>query len=72
MRAGNPTPLPYRLAANQAFFESGKALAWCLVRLKKPDMAGEVVEQVLRCDPSDPLRVHDLLSGEACSESSGE
>ncbi len=24
--AGNPAPLPYRLAANQAFFESGKAL----------------------------------------------
>ncbi len=53
-------PLPYRLAANHSFFESAKGLAWCLLRLGKREMAGEVVERLLQCDPSDPLGVKNL------------
>lgn len=60
-QAGSQGPLPYRLAANQGFLESGKALAWCLNQLDKRDMAAEVVEQLLQCDPSDPLAVKKLL-----------
>ncbi len=61
-QAGNKGPLPYRLPANQAFFTSGKALAWCLKQLGKPDMAAGVVELLLGCDPSDPLGVKNLLA----------
>jgi hypothetical protein len=61
-RAGSRGPLPYRLAANQGFHESGKALAWCLVQLGKAEMAAEVVALLLTCDASDPLGVKNLLA----------
>ncbi len=67
-RAGRPAPLPYRLVANQAFLESGKALAWCLVQLDKRDMAADVVAQLLECDPTDPLGVRGLLAGESACD----
>jgi len=60
--AGGRGPLPYRLAANQGFLASGKALAWCLKQLDKRAMAAEVVELLLACDPSDPLAVQGLLT----------
>ena len=59
-RAGVRGPLPYRLPANQSFFESAKGLCWCLVQLGKPEMASEVTARVLACDPSDPLRLRNL------------
>ncbi len=55
--------LPYHLPANQAFHESGTALAWCLMELGKSEMAQEVVALLLRCDPEDPLGAARLLSG---------
>jgi hypothetical protein len=60
-RAGKPRPVPYRLPANQAFHEAGKALVLCLVELDKRDLATGVVEQLLSYDPSDPLGVRPLL-----------
>ena len=54
-RASVAGPLPYELLANRSFFESAKGLAWCLLRLGKRELAVEVVERVLTCDPSDPL-----------------
>ena len=63
--AGNPSPVPYRLSANQGFLESGKGLAFCLKQLGKPEMAQEVVSHLLRCDPDDPLGVRKLLEGES-------
>ena len=54
---GLPGPLPYRLPVNQGFFESAKGLAWCLHQLAMQDMADAVLEQMLKCDPSDPLGV---------------
>ena len=60
-QAGAKEPLPHRLPANQAFHESGKALTYCLGQLGKREMAAEVVEQLLTCDPTDPLGVRGLL-----------
>lgn len=61
-RAGARGPLPYRLEANQPFFESAKGLAWCLLQLGKRDMAAEVVAAALACDPSDPLNIGALMA----------
>jgi hypothetical protein len=60
-RAGNPRPVPYSLPANQAFHESGKALALCLMQLDRREMANEVVEQLVSYDPIDPLGVRATL-----------
>ena len=54
-RAGRPVPLPALHPANRPFFDAGRGLAWRLAELGKRDMALEVVEFLLRCDPSDPL-----------------
>ncbi len=50
-------PLPYRFPVNQGFFESAKGLAWCLHELGKDEMAFEVLDELLKCDPADPLGV---------------
>ncbi|WP_428307850.1 hypothetical protein [Lacipirellula sp.] len=54
-KAKNPTPVPALHPANRPFFDAGRGLAWCLAELGKRDMALEVIEHLLRCDPSDPL-----------------
>ena len=61
-RAGAKGPLPYSLPANKALFESGKGLAWCLKELGKPELAAEVIGELLKLDPSDPLNVRGLLA----------
>ena len=60
-KAGKPTPLPYAPAANQAFFESGKGLAYCLKKLEKFDLLEDVVELLLKLDPTDPLGVRGFV-----------
>jgi tetratricopeptide (TPR) repeat protein len=60
-RAGMPSPLPYSHPANKAFFEAGRALAWCLAKLDKLSMAEEIVEVLLKLDPTDPLRLRAML-----------
>jgi hypothetical protein len=54
---GLDSPLPYRFAPNRAFLEVAKGLAWCLHELGKQKLARRVLEQLLRCDPTDPLNV---------------
>jgi hypothetical protein len=61
-RAGMPAPLPYDLAPNRQFFESGKGLVHCLVQLGKPELAREVVDALLGCDPCDPLGLRGMLN----------
>ncbi len=56
-QAGAASGVPYRLPANQAFFEAGKGLAYCLRELGKTEMAVEVIKRLLACDASDPLGV---------------
>ena len=40
---------------------AGKGLAFCLNKLGKAEIAQEVVDRLLACDPSDPLALADLL-----------
>ena len=54
-RAGNPVPVPALHPANRPFYDAGRGLAWCLAELDKREMALEVIENLLRCDPADPL-----------------
>ena len=70
-RAGAKGNLPYRLPANQAFFEAGKGLAYCLRELGKPALAAEVVSRLVACDPSDPLGVRSLLDTPAPESNPG-
>ncbi len=60
-RAGARGGALYRLPANQAFFEAGKGLAFCLRELGKPELLADVVNRLLECDPSDPLGVRGFL-----------
>ena len=68
-RARNPTPLPALHPANRPFFDAGRGLAWCLNELGKRDMALEVVQRLLACDPADPLGlkgwIDDIQTGGA-------
>lgn len=56
-RAKLPTPVPALHPANRMFFDAGRGLAWCLRELGKPELALEVVEQLLALDPADPLEI---------------
>lgn len=60
-RAGQPTPVPYAQLANRSFHESGRSLAWCLEKLGKRTMADEVVENLVKLDPTDPLECRQML-----------
>jgi hypothetical protein len=60
---GLDAPLAYALPANQAFLEAAKGLAWSLIELKQTDKARGVLEQLLVCDPSDPLGAREMLAG---------
>lgn len=59
--AGNPRPVPYKLAENQPFHEAGKALVLCLLQLQKRELAAQAVAEMLSYDPSDPLGLRQLL-----------
>lgn len=63
-KSGKPVPLPFQRDANRDFFKSGQSLVKCLVQLNKLKMAREVVDVMLKCDPTDPLRVKAALAGE--------
>lgn len=54
--------LPYRVPANQGLLESLKGLALCLVKLDRPAWALEVLRELLRRDPSDPLAVQTWVA----------
>lgn len=56
-KAKHPTPLPALHPANRTFYDCGRGLVWTLDGLGKKEMALEVVEHLLRCDPSDPLNL---------------
>jgi hypothetical protein len=53
-------PMPYSRPANRDFYESGKALVECLKQLGKTEMARDVIDRLLRLDPSDPLGLASL------------
>ena len=55
------TRVPYRLPDNQAFFEAGKGLTHCLIKLDKQRLAIGVARDLIGYDPSDPLNVRGLI-----------
>ncbi|MDZ4783661.1 MAG: hypothetical protein SGJ19_25720 [Planctomycetia bacterium] len=49
--------LPAALPGNRVFFESGKALAYCLHELKLTAQALQLLDELRRLDPGDPLEL---------------
>lgn len=62
-RAKCAGPLPYRLPANQVFYESGKGLAHCFRELAKPELCRELIAELLHWDPTDPLGLQGMAAG---------
>lgn len=60
-QVGGKIKVPHTQKPNRHFLECGKGLIYCLIKLGKKRMAGEIVDQLLECDPSDPLQVRTLL-----------
>jgi hypothetical protein len=60
-RAKMPKPVPVLHPANRTFYDAGRGLVWCLDQLGKQKMALEVVEQMLKLDPDDPLGLASWL-----------
>jgi hypothetical protein len=60
-RAGEPTPVTALHPANRVFFDCGRGLVWCLNSLGLTPLAVEVVEQLLKLDPTDPLSLKGWL-----------
>ena len=56
----SPRRFPYRLEPNRSFLESAKRLTHCLKQLGREELAREIVERALRCDPSDPLGLRGM------------
>ncbi|MBL9122535.1 MAG: tetratricopeptide repeat protein [Planctomycetaceae bacterium] len=57
-----PGPLAYERPANQPFFEAAKGLAWSLTQVGLPEKAREVLQRMLRLEPSDPLGARGMLA----------
>jgi hypothetical protein len=58
--AGSALKLPYRHASNQAFFQAGKGVITCLLKLNKQRMAKDVIARLLQLDAGDPLGLRSL------------
>lgn len=54
-------PLRYSQPANQSFHEAGRGLVEALLGLKMIPKAIELVRQLVRLDPSDPLELRALI-----------
>jgi len=54
-------PLVYSQPANRAFYEAGRGLVTSLVKLGMTQKAVDLVQNLVRLDPSDPLRLRGLV-----------
>jgi len=54
-------PLPYGQPANKAFFLAGRGLAWSLAKLDMLPKAEELIQTLVKLDPTDPLGLGTLL-----------
>ncbi|MEX2092846.1 MAG: hypothetical protein WD971_09225 [Pirellulales bacterium] len=54
-------PLAYSQPANRAFFEAGRGLATSLAQLGMTAKAVDLVQDMVRLDPSDPLKLRQLV-----------
>jgi hypothetical protein len=55
-------PLSYEIEANRPFFEAAKGLVYCLLKLDRKKLAREIVGQMIKCDPTDPLGLRQLVA----------
>jgi tetratricopeptide (TPR) repeat protein len=60
-RAKVKGPLTYSQPANRAFHDAGRGLVFTLAKLGLTDKAVQLVEDLVRLDPSDPLRLRVLV-----------
>lgn len=60
-RAKVSGPLAYSQPANRAFYEAGRGLATSLVKLGMIAKAVDLVQDLVRLDPSDPLKLRQLV-----------
>lgn len=60
-RAGPAARLPYAQPDNQPLLESAKGLAYALIQMERGGLAAEILDRLLRWDPSDPLGARELL-----------
>lgn len=51
-------PLLFSQPANRAFYEAGRGLVTSLVKLGLTEKAVDLVQNLVRLDPSDPLQLH--------------
>lgn len=54
-------PLAYLQPANRAFYEAGRGLIMSLVKLDMIAKAVDLVQDLVRLDPSDPLKLRQLV-----------
>ena len=60
-RAKVTGPLAYSQPANRAFYGAGRGLVTSLVKLGMTQKAVDLVEDLVRLDPHDPLKLRALL-----------
>ena len=61
IRRGDSAVLGFADQGQRWFDYCGRGSAWCLRELDKPQMAVEIVEQLLELDPDDPLGLASWL-----------
>lgn len=59
-KGGLPGTLPASLPGNRTFYEAGKALAYCLRELHLNAQALQLLDELRRLDPSDPLNLTEI------------
>jgi hypothetical protein len=60
-RARVAGPLHYAQPANRAFYQAARGLALCLAKLDMTAKAVELVNDLVRLDPTDPLKLRKLV-----------
>lgn len=64
--------LPAAHPANEAFFQCGKGLVFCLFQLGKQKQAQQVIRRLLELDPADPLGIADVGANPPCAGKSDD
>jgi hypothetical protein len=62
-RAGGVASLAYFNEANRAFFEAGRGLVQCLLKIGKRGMARDVATRLQKLDATDPLQLGRAIKG---------
>ncbi|HEY2759996.1 MAG TPA: hypothetical protein VGI75_04615, partial [Pirellulales bacterium] len=60
--SGASQRLPYAIAANQPFYQAGRGVVECLLKMGKRNLAQDVINRLLTLDSRDPLAIRRLLA----------